>query len=207
MTGIHPATAAQRTELLHRMLLLRRGEEQGAHLGEEAVIVGLRSALGPSDTLLPTHRPGDPARAVALAADDVLRHRPAVVVCFVGEDGAPGLTGTLDHAVRQRLPVLFCCADQHEGGPPGCDCLTAQNVDGTDVEAVTRAAQTAVHPVRAGAGPRLLHFRTYAGVTGPLHDPIRILTDRMRTDHQLDDNALAAIEKHVAAAIGGGPGR
>jgi TPP-dependent pyruvate/acetoin dehydrogenase alpha subunit len=164
--------------------------------------VGLRCALGPSDILLPAHRPGGPARAVALASDDVVRHRPAVTVCFVGEDGEEGLTGTLGHAVQQRLPVLFCCADQHEGGPAGCDSLTAEHVDGTDVEAVTRAAQTAVHPVRAGAGPRLLHFRTYAGLTGPLHDPIRILTDRMRTDHQLDEHALAALERHVAAEIG-----
>ncbi len=202
MTGRHPATAAQRTELLRRMLLLRRREEQDTYLGEEAVTVGLRCVLGPADTLLPAHRPGGPAHAVELAAAGTLRHRPAVVVCFVGEDSPPGLTTTLGRAVEERLPVLFCCADRHAGGPAGCECLTAEDVDGTDVEAVTRAAQTAVHPVRAGAGPRLLHFRTYAGETGPLHDPIRILTDRMRTAHQLDGHALAALERHVAAEAG-----
>lgn len=195
MTG-NPATAAQRTELLHGMLLLRRGRHPSP--GTEAVAVGLRCALGPSDTLV-----DGPVRAVEQAHDDVLRHRPAVTVCFVGDGTEPGLGPCLGHAVQDRLPVLFCCADQHETHPAGAEGLPAEAVDGTDVEAVARAATTAVHPVRAGAGPRLLHFRTYAAESGTLHDPIRILADRMRTDHQLDDNAFAAIENHVAAQIGG----
>lgn len=196
MTGRHPATAVQRTELLHRMLLLRH---QGSCPGQEAVTVGLLCALGPADTLLAAAGSGDPVRAVALASDDVLRHRPAATVCFVAPDTASGLTTTLQHAVQDRLPVLFCCADRQDGRPAGCDCLAAEDVDGTDVEAVTLAAQLALHPVRAGAGPRLLHLRTYE--EGTLHDPIRILTDRMRTDHQLDDHAFAALERHVAAEL------
>lgn len=197
MTGRHPATAVQRTELLHRMLLLRH--QEGSHFGEEAVTVGLQCALGPADTLLPAYGSAGPVRAVALASDDVLRHRPAATVCFVAPDTAPGLTTTLQHAVQDRLPVLFCCADRHDGRPAGCECLAAEDVDGTDVEAVTLAAQLALHPVRAGAGPRLLHLRTYG--EGTLHDPIRILTDRMRTDHQLDEHALAALERHVATEL------
>jgi TPP-dependent pyruvate/acetoin dehydrogenase alpha subunit len=200
MTGRHPATAAQRTELLHRMLLVRAGRPE-TRFGEEAVTVGLRCALGPADTLLPVRSPDGPAHAVDLATEDVLRHRPAAVVCFVGADGPPGLAGTLGLAVRERLPVLFCCADQRADRPVGCACLTGDDVDGTDVEAVTLAAQLALHPVRAGAGPRLLHLRTYADEPGPLHDPIRILADRMRTDHQLDEHALAALEQHVAAEL------
>ena len=87
MTGRHPATAAQRTELLHRMLLLRRGEDAGR--GDEAMTVGLSCALGPADTLVPASRPGGPAWAVELAQDDVLQHRPAVVVCLVGRPERP----------------------------------------------------------------------------------------------------------------------
>jgi hypothetical protein len=196
MTGRHPATAVQRTELLHRMLLLRHRE--GARFGEEAVAVGLQCALGPADTLLPAYGAAGPVRAVTLASDDVLRHRPAATVCFVAPETAPALAGTLQHAVQDRLPVLFCCADRRDGRPAGCECLATEDVDGTDVE-VTLAAQLALHPVRAGAGPRLLHLRTYG--ESPLHDPIRILTDRMRTDHQLDDHALAALERHVAAEL------
>jgi TPP-dependent pyruvate/acetoin dehydrogenase alpha subunit len=124
-----------------------------------------------------------------------------VTVCFVAPDDPPGLTVTLVHAVQDRLPVLFCCADQRPGRPAGCECLAADDVDGTDVEAVTLAAQIALHPVRAGAGPRLLHLRTYPDEPGPLHDPIRILADRMRTDHQLDEHSLAALEKYVALEL------
>lgn len=203
MAGRHPATAAQRTDLLHRMLLLRHCPEPAATLGAEAVAVGLRCALGPADTLVPADRRDGPARAVELAHDDVLRHRFAVVACFVGVHGTAGLAATLGEAIASRLPVLFCCADQDDAHPAGAESLPAETVDGTDVEAVALAALTAVHPVRAGAGPRLLHFRTYAGESEPVHDPIRILADRMRADHQLDDNALAAIEKHVAAQVGG----
>jgi hypothetical protein len=198
MTGRHPATAAQRTELLHRMLRLRR---QSSCPGEEAVTVGLQCALGPADMLVPAYGSGGPAQAVALASDDVLQHRPAATVCLLTPDNPPGLTMTLNHAVEDRLPVLFCCADRQDGHPAGCECLTAEDVDGTDVEAVTLAAQLALHPVRAGAGPRLLHLRTYGDGPGALHDPIRILTDRMRTDHQLDDHSLAALERHVAATL------
>ncbi|GAA3920376.1 hypothetical protein [Actinoplanes auranticolor] len=202
MTGRHPATAAQRTELLHRMLLLRRGDQDAGHRGEEAITVGLRSALGPADTVA-----DGPVLAVELAHDAVRRHRPAVTVCFVGDEAAAGLAASLDQAIDDRLPVLFCCAGRHGTHPDGTGGLAAGTVDGADIEAVTRATLTAVHPVRAGAGPQLLHFRTYLPADGPLHDPIRILADRMRADHQLDDNALAAIEKHVAGQLGGHRGR
>ncbi|GAA3337106.1 hypothetical protein GCM10020358_12150 [Amorphoplanes nipponensis] len=198
MTGRHQATAAQRTELLHRMLLLRCGGAGDATFGDlgEAITVGLRSALSPFDTLAE-----GPVLAVELAQEDVLRHLPAVTVCFVGAAAAPGFTISLGHAIDDRLPVLFCCADRHEAHPAGTGGMPVETVDGTDVEAVGRAALTAVHPVRAGAGPRLLHFRIDAPRPGDPPDPIRILADRMRADHQLDDNALLAIEKHVAAQL------
>ena len=118
MTGRHPATAAQRTELLHRMLLLRRGEDAGR--GDEAMTVGLSCALGPADTLVPASRPGGPAWAVELAQDDVLQHRPAVVVrrssaglrgrsgslCpFLGEGEQAGLGLGQDLAVDQAFQL------------------------------------------------------------------------------------------------------
>jgi pyruvate dehydrogenase E1 component alpha subunit len=148
-----------------------------------------------------------PVRAVRLAHEDVRRHRPAVTVCFVGDEAAAGLATCLGQAIDDRLPVLFCCAGRHGTHPDGTGGPPAGTVDGADIEAVTRAALTAVHPVRAGAGPQLLHFRTYVPADGPRHDPIRILADRMRADHQLDDNALAAIEKHAAGQLGGHRGR
>jgi TPP-dependent pyruvate/acetoin dehydrogenase alpha subunit len=222
MTGIHPATAARRTELLHHMLLLRQLEQHGApgtgsppalRPGEEAIAAGLLVALGPADTMLPAYRRDGPALAVELAHEDVLRHRLAVTVCFVGETDTAGraFATSLADALRDRLPVLFCCADEHEGRPAGADGLPAETVDGMDVEAVSRAAPAVVHPVRAGEGPRLLHFRTDAPAghfPAGERDPIRILAERMRTDHQLDDHALEAIigrvEKQVRAVLATG---
>jgi TPP-dependent pyruvate/acetoin dehydrogenase alpha subunit len=215
MIGTRPATAARRTELLHHMLLLRSLERHGAgsppaaRPGEEGIAVGLRGALGPADTLLPAYRIDGPALAVELAHEDVLRHRPAVTVCFIDDLDTPGpeFAASLDDAIRGRLPVLFCCADGHDCRPAGADGLPAETVDGMDVEAVSRAAPAAVHPVRVGAGPRLLHFRTSdpAGCSPagehPPRDPIRILADRMRTDHQLDEHTLTAIIGRVEAQV------
>src|SRR5690349_5242922 len=108
MTGRHPATAAQRTDLLHRMLLLRHDPGPGAGFGAgaEAVAVGLRCALGPADTLVPADRHDGPALAVELAHTGVLGHRFAVVVCFVGVHAPAELAGTLGSAIADRLPVL-----------------------------------------------------------------------------------------------------
>jgi pyruvate dehydrogenase E1 component alpha subunit len=85
----HPSSAVQRTELLHRMLLVRHLTKHHAaapgtasgdfqvhfHAGEEAVAAGVLAALGPSDTIVSTDH--DPALAsgfplaIELVRDDV----------------------------------------------------------------------------------------------------------------------------------------
>ena len=204
MTGTHPATAAQRTDLLHRMLTVRRFEQGGAQLpaglpaGEEAIAVGVVNALGPADTVVPAGGAHGPALAVEQARADVAGQVSAVTACFVGGDPPDGdeLTECMAAAVRQSLPVLFCLADAGTD-PAGSPGLPTETVDGLDVEAVLRAAVAMVHTMRAGTGPQLLDARSAAGGG----DPIRLLADRMRNDHQLDANALAAIDDHVAAQL------
>jgi len=224
MNDTHPAarsaTAAQRTDLLHRMLTVRRFEESGAALpgtadlpaGEEAIAVGVVNALGPADTVVSASGAHGPARAVERARADLAEHVPAVTACFLGGDAQEEheLTECIDAAIRQGLPVLFCFANDEGTEPPGRATLPTETVDGLDVEAVMRTAVAMVHTMRAGTGPRLLDARPRHPEAGGSDDPIRLLADRMRNDHQLDDNALAAIDDHVAAqlraALAGPPG-
>ncbi|BCJ49375.1 hypothetical protein Asp14428_08500 [Actinoplanes sp. NBRC 14428] len=212
-SSAHAAPAARRTQLLHRMLLVRRLEEQLAlaaatpapEAGDEAVAVGLLTALAPGDALIAAgpHGPwhalvaaaalfgGDvttaagPDQAVARARDTARDgdHR-VVAVCLPGAAPAGGDLG--------GVPLLFC----HRGHLAAAGtAATVLSVDGDDVEAVTGAAGAEAGVLRAGAGPCLLGLRS----PGPGHDPIARLAGRMRTDHQLDDNTLRAIDRDATA--------
>ncbi|MEA2929180.1 MAG: acetoin:2,6-dichlorophenolindophenol oxidoreductase subunit alpha [Hyphomicrobiales bacterium] len=106
----------------------------------------------------------------------------AIVACMFG-DGAinrgPFLEG-LNWAALFKLPVLFVCEDNGVAAFTRADSVTAGpgvierakslgvaaiTVDGNNVLAVDEAAAGAVAAVRRGAGPHLLHVRTYR-ITG-----------------------------------------
>jgi pyruvate dehydrogenase E1 component alpha subunit len=106
----------------------------------------------------------------------------AVVACSFG-DGAinrgPFLEG-LNWAALFRLPVLFVCEDNGVAAFTRAESVTAGpgvaaraealgvpalSVDGNDAAAVEEAAARMVAEVRGGAGPRLLHARTFR-ITG-----------------------------------------
>jgi pyruvate dehydrogenase E1 component subunit alpha len=87
-------------------------------------------------------------------------------------------------------------------------------VDGMDVLAVERAARTAVESVRSGAGPHFLELRTYRFRAHSMYDPdryrskeeiahwktrdpITTLVQHMRDDGELDDAALADLERRA----------
>jgi hypothetical protein len=226
-TAHWPAPAAQRTHLLHAMLVVRHVQERRAQpfVGTESVPVGLLSVLGPADAAVATPRarvaayagnaptaaglcrdadtpPDGLALAVESALADLAAGRPGATVCLVDAETVTGadLGHHLDVAAHDQLPVLFCCQNDHtaEGWPAASD--GAGTVDGLDVEAVAAAADAMLHSLRAGGGPRLLRLRTDAG-----RDPVEVLAARMRNDHQLDDNALAAIDRDAAALARGVP--
>jgi pyruvate dehydrogenase E1 component alpha subunit len=115
--------------------------------------------------------------AVGAAQGLKLRGKDALVACFFG-DGAinrgPFLEA-LNWAVVYRLPVLFVCEDNRisattasgpmiGGGGASARAraigLEAVQVDGTDVQAVSAAAEAFVADIRAGRGPRFLHAPT-----------------------------------------------
>lgn len=116
--------------------------------------------------------------AVGAAQGLRLRGEAAIVACFFG-DGAvnrgPFLEG-LNWAAVYRLPVLFVCEDNGYAAftrtrsvtaGPGIAAraaalgVPATTVDGNDARAVLDAAGGVVASVRAGAGPQLVHARTY----------------------------------------------
>jgi pyruvate dehydrogenase E1 component alpha subunit len=115
--------------------------------------------------------------AVGAAQGLKLQGKDAIVACFFG-DGAinrgPFLEA-LNWSVVYRLPVLFVCEDNRisattPSGPMTAGAgasaraiaigVEAVPVDGTDVLAVSDAAEALVAAVRAGRGPRLLHALT-----------------------------------------------
>ncbi|MDR6975970.1 pyruvate dehydrogenase E1 component alpha subunit [Streptomyces sp. 3330] len=96
--------------------------------------------------------------------------------------------------------------------------MVAWAVDGMDVESVEETARRAAEAVRAGAGPHFLELRTYRFRAHSMYDPDRYrdkaeverwkgrdpivrLVDRMRADGDPVDEALAVIERRVAAEV------
>jgi len=116
--------------------------------------------------------------AVGAAQSLKLRGVDAIAVSFFG-DGAinrgPFAEG-LNWAAAFGLPVLFVCEDNQWSATTKTAAMSAgdgaaaraaaagvvsESVDGMDVEAVHEVAGRLVAAVRGGAGPRLLHARTY----------------------------------------------
>lgn len=96
--------------------------------------------------------------------------------------------------------------------------MAGWTVDGMDVEAVAREAHRAVLAVRGGGGPCLLEVRTYRFRAHSMYDPelyrkrdevdvwkhrdpLLVLGDRLRSDGELDDDRLAAMEADVTAEV------
>ena len=116
--------------------------------------------------------------AVGAAQSLKLQGREAIAVTFFG-DGAINrgpFAESLNWAAAFGLPVLFVCEDNQWSATtktaamsagPGAAAraeahgVPARSVDGMDVLAVDAAARALVAEVRAGAGPRLLHAKTY----------------------------------------------
>ena len=170
-----------------------------------------------------------------------IQRKPQIVACFFG-DGAinrgPFLEA-LNWAAVYALPVLFVCEDNRfsattatapmtagEGAAARARAIgvSAETVDGNDVEAVSALAARLVEDVRAGGGPRLLHALTWrvkghVSVDGQGYrdaadieaarqaDPIgraraRLLAAGMTTDEidRADAQARAEVEAAVAFA-------
>jgi pyruvate dehydrogenase E1 component alpha subunit len=102
----------------------------------------------------------------------------AIAVCYFGDGAAnrgPFLEG-LNWAALYKLPVLFVCEDNGVAAFTAASSVTAgpgivarsealgvpaSSIDGNDILAVDETAGRLVADIRRGAGPRLLHAKTY----------------------------------------------
>jgi hypothetical protein len=192
--------ARQRTAMLHQMLVVRHLAEHHVgvsspnrddcgvdfQVGEEAVAAAVLASLGPCDAMV---TPAGSPRALDQARGDLLAHRDAVTACLFRGDGGDWP----DVAWCDRLPMLFCRRST-EGPATDRPPLGGETVDGLDVEAAFPRVQRRLRAIRAGDGPGLIWLRTDRTA-----DPVDMLVVRMVAAHQLDDNALRAIDADAAA--------
>jgi TPP-dependent pyruvate/acetoin dehydrogenase alpha subunit len=125
------------------------------------------------------------ACGAALAAQ--LEDRGGVAACFFG-DGATGegeFHETLNIASLWKLPLLFVCENNRYGAGNAIESVRSVtdislhapaygmpgvSVDGNDVLAVRDAAAQAVERARRGAGPTLLHCKTFRSLFHAMRD-------------------------------------
>jgi TPP-dependent pyruvate/acetoin dehydrogenase alpha subunit len=155
-------------ELFGRVDGYCKGKGGSMHIADFAI--GMLGANGIVGAGMPI------ACGAALAAQ--LEDRGGVAACFFG-DGATGegeFHETLNIASLWKLPLIFVCENNQYGsgnavgsvrpvteiamhaaayGMPGL------SIDGNDVLAVREAAVEAVERARQGAGPTLLHCKTF----------------------------------------------
>ncbi len=164
-----------------------------------------------------------------------LRGLDNVAVSFFG-DGASNIGAFhegLNLAAVQRAPVVFVCENNLYAASTHISHTTLVSdisvraagygmpgvtVDGMDVEAVFRAAATAVARARAGKGPTLIECKTYRyrghsrGDPGgyrdkaehqewSARDPIERLRTRLVADLHVNATHLAAIEDDAQARV------
>lgn len=145
---------------------------------------------------------GEFHEALNLAA---LWHLPLLVICE-NNQYAMGTSLRKEHA---RIDLALRASSYG---------VAAWPVDGMDVLATREAAHLAVEEIRGGSGPHFLEMRTYRFRAHSMYDPDRYrekseiaewkrrdpidaLTGQMRSQEQLTDEDLAAIETDVAALV------
>ncbi|TVR11705.1 MAG: thiamine pyrophosphate-dependent dehydrogenase E1 component subunit alpha [Salinarimonadaceae bacterium] len=138
-----------------------------------------------------------------------------ITVCIFG-DGAinrgPFLEG-LNWAKVFDLPVLFVCEDNIYSATTRSTSMTAGPgvaaraeslgipavaVDGNDVVAVDAAARAAIDAVRSGAGPQLLHCKTYR-ITGHTTADAALYRDPAEVDKWRESDPIARLADTLVA--------
>ena len=190
-------------EMLRQMLTIRRFEERASadylagkiygvvhcYIGEEAVAVGVCTALDRGDRIISTHR--GHGHCIAKGADlnrmmaelygrqtGYCKGKGGVAVSFFG-DGASNagpFHECLNIAATWKLPMLYICENNMYAANTAAAKTHALSdvaaraagygipgvvVDGNDIIAVYQAANQAVDRARSGGGPTLIECKTY----------------------------------------------
>ncbi len=198
-----------------------KGKSGSLHISVKELGVVLTSTIVGAELSL--------ASGVALAAS--MQGRDSVVACFFGDGAAceGSFHESLNLAATWKLPILYVCENNqwqafvhrretmpmdHVSTWAAAHGMPIATVDGNDVEAVYRAAQTGVAHIRATGHPYFLETYTYRlrGHYEPddqgyvdkdelaawrAKDPI----DRLRQKLNMSDFELDALRARAAARI------
>jgi TPP-dependent pyruvate/acetoin dehydrogenase alpha subunit len=219
-------------ELMGRESGMNRGRGGSMHIAD--VGLGVYGANGIVAAGAPI------AAGAAWAAS--YRRTSRVALTYFGDGGANQgvLFETLNLATLWRLPLIFVCENNGYAATVPVACATgvrdiaerasafgmpAESVDGMDVRAVRRAAETAVDRARSGEGPTFLECITYRFVghhtaeviqnlgyrtedevsRWKLRDPLEREAAELLKAHEADQAGIEAIdadvERELASAI------
>jgi len=138
-----------------------------------------------------------------------------VCLCFFGEAAVNigAFHEALNMASVYKLPVIFCCEDNHYGMGTAFDrvaavtdvvehaCsydMAAELVNGMDVSAVYEATQRAVRRARSGGHPTLLEVRTYRFMGHSMSDPLHGV---YRTKEEVEEQKKRDPISHLVLAL------
>jgi len=138
-----------------------------------------------------------------------------VCLCFFGEAAVNigAFHEALNMASVYKLPVIFCCENNHYGMGTAFDrvaavtdvvehaCsydMAAELVNGMDVSAVYEATQRAVRRARSGGHPTLLEVRTYRFMGHSMSDPLHGV---YRTKEEVEEQKKRDPISHLVLAL------
>jgi len=138
-----------------------------------------------------------------------------VCLCFFGEAAVNigAFHEALNMASVYKLPVVFCCENNHYGMGTAFDrvaavtdvvehaCsydMAAELVNGMDVSAVYEATQRAVRRARSGGHPTLLEVRTYRFMGHSMSDPLHGV---YRTKEEVEEQKKRDPISHLVLAL------
>ena len=138
-----------------------------------------------------------------------------VCLCFFGEAAVNigAFHEALNMASVYKLPVVFCCENNHYGMGTAFDrvaavtdvvehaCsydMAAELVNGMDVSAVYEATQRAIRRARSGGHPTLLEVRTYRFMGHSMSDPLHGV---YRTKEEVEEQKKRDPISHLVLAL------
>ena len=143
------------------------------------------------------------------------RGEDGLCICYFGEAAVNigAFHEALNMASVYKLPVIFCCENNHYGMGTAFDrvaavtdvvehaCsydMAAELVNGMDVSAVYEATQRAVRRARSGGHPTLLEVRTYRFMGHSMSDPLHGV---YRTKEEVEEQKKRDPISHLVLAL------